>query len=195
MISIIIGLGNIGEKYRDTRHNIGWEAVEIAANSLKSGKTIRSNNYIQRKARKNNQDIIFAWPTTLMNRSGTAIANLLVRYNVNPTEMLVVVDDVHLPLGALRFRTGGSDGGHNGLASIIDYLETEDFPRLRLGIGSNADNIDRADYVLEQFDRSEDEEVKRLLDKSAKAAIFAICHPLEEAMAKHNYNPVLPDQP
>jgi PTH1 family peptidyl-tRNA hydrolase len=139
-------------------------------------------------------DLVLAVPTTLMNLSGRAVVDMLAELNLKPAQILVVVDDFNLPLGALRFRARGSDGGHNGLASIIERLETEDFPRLRLGISLPADNQDVTSFVLSRFGEKELDAVERMVANAAKAVIFAVTHGLEEAMVQFNSSPASPEE-
>ena len=105
---------------------------------------------------------------------------------IEPFQMLVIVDDFNLPLGAVRIRKSGSDGGHNGLASIIEELACEDFPRLRLGIGEVPENNDKADFVLEKFPENEIEPVKKMIKIASEAALFICEQSLEEAMTRYN---------
>jgi PTH1 family peptidyl-tRNA hydrolase len=198
MLSLIVGLGNIGSKYAGTRHNVGFEVVERVAQTLKARRLPPSSSFESAEAIVPSDDgitrrIVLVLPTTHMNRSGVAVTELLEELGLTPLEMLAVVDDVDLPLGALRFRTGGSDGGHKGLYSIIERLETEDFPRLRLGIGRPADNEETADYVLSRFLPEEADQVKRMVALAAEGVIFAATHRFEEAMQQFNINPALPN--
>ncbi len=124
-----------------------------------------------------------------MNRSGIAARELLEDLGMQPQQMLIVTDDFNLPLGRLRFRSGGSDGGHNGLASVIEVLETQELPRLRLGIGPVPENVDVADWVLSPFEPQEVETAKKMVAAAVEAAIFALDHRLEEAMTRYNVNP------
>ena len=128
-----------------------------------------------------------------MNRSGEAVSTLLQDFEFSPSEMLVLVDDFNLPLGAVRIRASGSDGGHNGLASIIQCLGTDNFARLRAGIGQPADNEDAADFGLSRFEPEYSEKVSRMVYRAAEATIFAVHHGLEEAMTRYNYNPAPPE--
>lgn len=193
LIPLILGLGNIGDQYRNTRHNAGFMVLDKAAEMSKV-KTFKQFEYGQQaEASVEDENVTLAWPSTLMNRSGRAAEALLEKLNLEPSQMLVVTDDVNLPLGALRFRAGGSDGGHNGLRSIIDTLETEDFPRLRLGIGPLPDRADLTDFVLGRFSENDIDRVKRIVAIAAEAVIFAATHRLQEAMSKYNINPALPE--
>jgi PTH1 family peptidyl-tRNA hydrolase len=196
--SLIIGLGNVGSKYAGTRHNVGFEVVGRVAKLLKAkhlppSSTSESVEAFVTEADGTSRRIVLACPTTLMNRSGVAVSELLVKHTLTPRQMLLVVDDVDLPLGTLRFRADGSDGGHKGLHSIIYQLETEDFPRLRLGIGRPADNQETADHVLSRFLPEEVETAERMVALGAEAVIFAATHRLEEAMQQFNRNPALPN--
>jgi PTH1 family peptidyl-tRNA hydrolase len=138
-------------------------------------------------------ELILVRPTTFMNRSGLAVRAVLEEFGLTSSQMLVVADDFNLPLGTLRFRPGGSDGGHNGLASIIETLETEAFPRLRLGIGPLPEGAQTVDFVLSRFAPSELERVEKMVAQAAKAAIFAVLHRLEEAMSQFNHSPACPE--
>jgi PTH1 family peptidyl-tRNA hydrolase len=198
-LSLIVGLGNIGPEYAGTRHNVSFEVVGRVAQALKARRLPSRPSFEAAEADLVGSDgvscrLVLAVPTTYMNRSGLAVLELLEELALTPQELLVVVDDVDLPLGALRIRPSGSDGGHNGLYSIIEQLQTEDFPRLRLGIGRPPDNQDTAEYVLSRFRPEEANEVERMVAFAAEAVIFAVTHRLEEAMLQFNRNPALPDQ-
>jgi len=186
MISLVLGLGNIGEQYRQTRHNLGFRVVDGLAVRLRADKRHRAEHSVWTRAGEN---LLLAWPTTYMTRSGLAAAELVERFSLKPEEMLVVVDDYHLPLGRLRVRSHGSDGGHNGLASIADALGTENFPRLRLGIGPAPDNTDSVDFVLSRFSDDECDAVTTLIGTAVDAVLFTIDQGLDRAMGEYNRNP------
>lgn len=135
MISLILGLGNIGKKYEGTRHNVGFEVIDHLAGRLNLTSMPREKEYDWAVARLGERELILAKPRTYMNLSGLAAAKLLEKHDLTPEQMLVIVDDFALPLGAVRIRGKGSDGGHNGLESLIEELGTQAFPRIRLGIG------------------------------------------------------------
>lgn len=189
MISLFVGLGNIGAAYAGTRHNVGFEVVRNVAEALRAEVKRSTAEYDWAVAGQDKSEIVLMLPRLYMNRSGAAIEALLQREELTPAHMLVIVDDVNLPLGRLRFRRDGSDGGHNGLASIIETLESENFPRLRLGIGTPPDTVDRADYVLSRFEREEIEPKEKMIAAAAEAVLFAKDHCLEEAMTTYNVNP------
>jgi len=189
MLSLVVGLGNIGAAYAGTRHNVGFEVVRRVAEELRAKVQRSTVEYDWACASHGERKVCLALPRLLMNRSGLAVQALLQRNDFEPAQMLVAVDDFNLPLGRLRFRRDGSDGGHNGLASIIEALESEDFPRLRLGIGPPPGNTDTADFVLSPFENEEIEPKERMIATAAEAVLFAIDHRLEEAMSKYNVNP------
>ena len=190
MISLFVGLGNIGKKYIATRHNLGFDVVDLAIKTTKA-KPLPSEFFYQSfGATIEGKKIVFAKPTTMMNGSGGAILALLEKLELSPSEMLVVVDDFNLPLGTIRLRPNGSDGGHNGLESIIMALGSENFPRMRLGIGPVPDGEEVVDFVLGKFAKSEEKTVKKMIEMAAKAVIFAAGHRFDETMSKYNYNPV-----
>lgn len=189
MISLLVGLGNIGEGYTGTRHNVGFEVVEKVRQALKLSFRPPTEVYNWVVQERGERQIILAWPKTYMNHSGLAARALLQEADLQPSQMLAVVDDFNLPLGRIRIRQGGSDGGHKGLASMIEVLKTEDFPRLRLGIGPVSDNIEAVDFVLSRFEKEEVELAEKMIDNATETALFAIDHRLEEVMSRYNVNP------
>ena len=194
MISLVLGLGNIGADYAETRHNVGFEVLFRVEEALKAERRPSTVTYDWATARCGEREILLAWPRTYMNRSGMAAEALLQQANLSPSEMLVVVDDRYLPLGSLRFRRQGSDGGHNGLWSLIETLRTQQFPRLRLGIGPKPDGVSTVDFVLQRFAENEIEPARTMIATAAEAVVFAIDHRLELAMSTYNSSPALPDE-
>ena len=186
MIKLVTGLGNVGAQYEGTRHNIGFEVVDRVASALKAESFPATSYYDWSRADFGNQSLLLAWPRTFMNRSGEAVDSLLLDNDIKPDEALIVVDDFNLELGRLRFRPGGSDGGHNGLASLIECLQTDQFPRLRLGIGPLPDNMEASDFVLGRFEPDQIEPKKEVAKRAAEAILFALRHPLEEVMSQYN---------
>ena len=202
MIKLVLGLGNIGRKYRGTRHNVGFEVLDRVADRLKAVPRPRRTEYdwataqvspgVNNAGEPIRREIMLVWPRTFMNLSGLAARAVLTENEIRPSEALVVVDDFNLPLGAIRIRSRGSDGGHNGLISLIEELGTEEFPRLRIGIGPLAkDPV--VDYVLGAFEPEERKKIDPVLDIAAEAVLFAIDHRLEETMSTYNYNPAPPE--
>ena len=194
MISLVLGLGNIGEKYAGTRHNVGFEVLYRVEKTLNAKPKRSTRDYDWAVAKQDDRKIILARPKTYMNLSGIAAEALLQRNDLSPSEMLVVVDDFALPLGTLRFRLKGSDGGHNGLASLIETLGTEQFPRLRLGIGPLPEGVEEsAEFVLSPFEKNEEEPARKMIETAAEAVVFAIDNRLELAMSRYNSSPALPE--
>jgi PTH1 family peptidyl-tRNA hydrolase len=151
---LIVGLGNIGEGYKDTRHNIGFtvlDAMSMASNTSFKDKRYGAVCQMKYKGR----DLILLKPSTYMNLSGNAVNYWLKKENIPAENMLVIVDDLALPLGSIRMRPKGSDGGHNGLAHISAILSTNDYPRIRIGIGNNFRKGAQVDYVLGTWDPEE----------------------------------------
>ena len=188
MISLVVGLGNPGERYVDTRHNLGFDVVDLAARQLRARVQPAREKYQWAVAEIDSGNVILAKPTTFVNRSGEAVRLLLADFEIELTQLLVVVDDFNLPLGAIRIRIAGSDGGHNGLASIGEVLETTELARIRLGTGPPADKVDAAEFVLSKIEPSEQEKMQEMVAKAAEAVIFATGHRLELTMEKYNSN-------
>lgn len=152
---LIVGLGNPGPHYAQNRHNVGYQTVEAVAEAHHLSFTKTEHNARTAHGTILGQRVILAKPETWMNDSGRAAGPLARFYKIEPDEILVVYDDMDIPLGTLRFRTDGSSGGHRGLQSIMQHLSTEAIPRLRVGIGRPPGRMDPAAYVLQDF--SEDE--------------------------------------
>ena len=165
---LIFGLGNIGEEYAETRHNIGFKILDELASS--SGIFFKPDRYASRadysyKGRK----LILLKPSTYMNLSGKAVNYWMQKEKIPPERILVITDDVALPFGTIRLRAKGSDGGHNGLKSIIEQTGTSKFPRLRFGIGSDYPLGGRVDYVLGTWTDEEAEKLPERIEQSIKA--------------------------
>ena len=165
---IVVGLGNPGEQYRQTRHNVGWMVLDRLADRAGWGGKGRSKDASSVVGgRFRSLDLLLVKPQTYMNESGIAVRKVLARERAPLAEMLVVVDDFSLPFGKLRFREGGGPGGHNGLRSIIGEMESEAFSRLRVGIGAPTDRF--IDHVLTKFEPDERQRLDELLDAAADA--------------------------
>ena len=169
-LRLIVGLGNPGVEYEDTRHNVGFWLVERLADELKVSLAAQSK-FFGRVARAGHSgdELWLLCPSTYMNRSGQSVAALARFYKIAPTEILVVHDELDLPPGAIRLKQGGGSAGHNGLKDISAQLGTPDFWRLRLGIGHPGDRAAVADYVLHAPRKEEQAEIDRALDRSLLA--------------------------
>ena len=151
-MKIIAGLGNPGEKYETTRHNVGFITADLLADAFDTEISLKGMLCLYNTFRVNGEKILVVKPQTYMNLSGDCIGQLARYYKVENKDILVIADDLSLPVGTMRFRSKGSSGGHNGLKSIIAYLGGDDFPRLKIGIGRGDDVID---YVLGHFGKEE----------------------------------------
>jgi len=155
-MKLIIGLGNPGRKYEKTRHNVGFMVASALADKHGIRLKTKAFNSIIGKGRILGEEVVVMLPQTYMNRSGEAARAILSRKKVELKDLLVVCDDVNLSLGIIRIRADGSAGGHNGLASLIEYLGNGDFARLRIGIGKEAESARLSGYVLSTFRRGEE---------------------------------------
>ena len=183
---IIIGLGNPGPEYADTRHNIGFRVADAVASRARFELDQHFASAEAGEGRWKSRPFVVAKPLTYMNRSGETARALLRRTKSTAAEMLVVVDDIHLPLGTIRIRRGGGTGGHNGLEDIADRIGTTDFPRLRIGVGSEFDRGRQSDYVLSPFEPDEEELVDQVVKRSAEAALCFVAEGLQTTMNRHN---------
>lgn len=183
-IRLVVGLGNPGPEYEKTRHNIGFELVDLLAaeRGLKWTKEHKFRAKIASAAR----DLVFAKPLTFMNLSGNAVSRLMRSYALSPDQILVAYDDVSLPPGSLRFRANGSAGGHNGIRSLLEYLGTEEFPRLRIGIGGAAENEALTDHVLGRFSIEEWGAMEKVLAIAVDGVNCALSAGLPSAMNQYN---------
>ena len=165
-MKVVCGLGNPGAQYHATRHNVGWWLLDQLQQDWRFGEFRRDGNAVAAEGRFEDQDVLLIKPTTYMNRSGAAVARLLADADFSPAEdLLVLVDDVALAVGRARIRARGSAGGHNGLKSIEAVLRSQDYPRLRIGVGEQPPGVDLADWVLDSFDVEDEKQVRELLPK------------------------------
>lgn len=189
---LIAGLGNIGEEYAFTRHNVGFLVADVLASSLQ--KEEGKNQHLFRNDRLamvhetkfKGKTIVIIKPTTYMNLSGKAINYWLQAEKIPVENLLVITDDLALPFGTLRLRKKGSDGGHNGLSDIISTLQSQDFARLRFGIGSEFSKGKQVDYVLGQWDEDEQKTLKERIDTSVQIAKSFVAIGVERTMTDFN---------
>ncbi len=184
-VKLIIGLGNPGKEYESTRHNVGWDTIDLLAKRHHIFVKSRRNRALVGEGAIAGEKVVLAKPLTFMNLSGEAVGGLARRYRINPEDIIVICDDVNLDLGRLRIRARGSAGGHNGLKSIIHSLGTEDFPRVRIGVGS-PQHADMVKHVLSRFNRAERVIVKETVDEAADAIEMILTEGIEPAMNKYN---------
>ncbi len=183
---LIVGLGNPGAEYAGTRHNIGFEVIDVLAERCDIA--LRSGRHESLTGWGSHRGYPFGCvkPLTYVNRSGRAVRGLLTEHQLEPREMLVVVDDLHLDVGQLRLRPGGGSGGHNGLDDIAARLGSTAFPRLRLGIGQEYERGQQADYVLSPFPPDDREIMDAAVRRACDAALVFVREGIETAMNRFN---------
>jgi len=183
---LIAGLGNPGREYRDTRHNVGFMLLDRIAERLNTQFSRVEMKSLVTKSNYHGRRLVLAKPQTYMNLSGQPVASLLRFYKIDISNLLVVYDEVDLPLGVLRMRPAGGSAGHKGMESIIASLGTDEYPRMRIGIGRPPGKKAAANYVLQNFQKSEYELVLSTLDRGVDAVFCFIEENLEAAMNQFN---------
>ena len=193
---IIAGLGNPGKEYRNTRHNVGYSALDVFAS--KYGIRVEEEKFkaLIGKGVANGQKVILVKPLTYMNLSGEAIRAVCDYYKIDvESELIVLYDDIDLAVGQLLVRPKGSAGGHNGIKNIIAHLGTEVFQRIRVGIGKKPPRMDLADYVLGHFSKEEETAEKEAYEKVSDAILMLMDGQIEEAMNQYNRKVALTEEP
>lgn len=193
---LIIGLGNPGARYHNTRHNAGFMVIDKLAEHFKTESFEFEDNYLYAVSEYKEKQVVLMKPLTYMNASGKAVKEFYDKYEVSAENMLVVYDDVNIDFGILRLRPGGSDGGQNGIRSIIYEMETDEIPRLRVGI-RNEEDFERnrslgeyslADFVLSGFTNKEDEHLEKVIEAAKDAVLSFITAGTPETMNLYNRN-------
>ncbi|MGE0814247.1 MAG: aminoacyl-tRNA hydrolase [Vicinamibacterales bacterium] len=185
-MKLLVGLGNPGDRYADTRHNVGFQVIDVLARRWSVDQWRDQQQALVARVRDGAEPVILAKPMTFMNASGEAVAGLSAFYKVPVADVLVVLDEAALPLGRLRAGRGGSDGGHNGLKSVITRLGTRDVPRLRIGVGRGDGRRDLADHVLGRFTEDERVSVQAAVLRAADAAVMFVTEGIERVMNAFN---------
>lgn len=184
---LIVGLGNPGKQYENTRHNCGFRALDILGQKL--GCKIDRSKFqgLYGQVQYNGTKLFLLKPMTYMNLSGKSLLQLSAYFSIPPQRIIVMFDDISLPLGKLRIRGDGSAGGHNGIKSIISELGSQDFPRIKIGVGAKAHpEQDLADWVLSSFSKEEDKLLTTALERSADAALCIIERGVSSAANSYN---------
>jgi PTH1 family peptidyl-tRNA hydrolase len=183
---IIVGLGNPGKEYASNRHNVGYQVVNLVAKSF--GLTFDKRQAKARLAQGSigGQRVILVKPRVFMNESGGPVVRVARFYKVEPTDMLVIFDDLDLPIGRIRLRPQGGTGGHKGMASIIKHLGNGDFPRLRVGIDRPPGRMDPAAYVLQDFSAEQEEDMAEVRERTVVAVETWLTQGIEAAMNEFN---------
>ena len=183
---LLLGLGNPGREYRDSRHNVGFMLVDRIAIRLNARGMKVQSKAITTTAMYDDRKLILAKPQTYMNLSGQSVQGLIHFYKLPLTNVLIAHDDLDIPFGTIRIRPGGGPGGQRGMASTIEQLGTKDFPRLRIGIGRPPGRMDPSAYVLQDFTREEMKFLSEIIDRAADAALEFVVNGLDKAMNKYN---------
>lgn len=185
-MKLVVGLGNPGRKYEATRHNLGYAVLVELARKLQVGSYKEKFSGELAEAKLEGEKLLLLSPTTYMNNSGTSVRAARDFYGIANEEILVICDDLNLPVGRLRLRSGGSSGGQKGLDDIIRKLGTEEFPRLRIGIGQAPEGWDAANYVLARFTREELPEIEQAVVKAAEAVLVWAREGIQACMTRYN---------
>ncbi|MFT5143714.1 MAG: PTH1 family peptidyl-tRNA hydrolase [Rhodothermales bacterium] len=183
---LLVGLGNPGSEYASTRHNVGFMVIDALAERARTEVSRKRDEMVFGWGKWRGREIGLAMPQTFMNRSGTALELFLRRYKLDPSEILVIVDDIHLPLGKIRIRPKGGAGGHNGIQDIIDWLDTNGFARLRIGVGKEFTEGSQSDFVLSPFDAEEQVVLADVIKQSMNAALTFVSDDINLAMNRFN---------
>lgn len=185
-IFLIIGLGNPGDRYQKTRHNIGFMVIDKIAGTYSIPVNKSKFNAEYGKGLIDCIDAILVKPMTFMNKSGLSVIRFINFFKVSTKDVLVIHDDIDLELGRIKIKEKGGDGGHKGVRSILDALGGEDFCRLRLGVGRSADQIDVSDHVLGNFTADESGKMVGLIDQARDAVVTILCHGTKDGMNRFN---------
>ena len=184
---IIAGLGNPDEKYQGTRHNVGFDVVDRLAEKYQIAIDTKKHRALIGKGVIEGQKVLLVKPQTYMNLSGESIRSLVEYYKIDPEEeLLVIYDDISLEVGQLRIRRKGSAGGHNGIKNIIAHLGTQEFPRIKVGVGDKPPRMDLADYVLSRFSKEDREKMEQAFKDAAEAVEVMIAEGPDAAMNQFN---------
>ena len=179
---MIVGLGNPGSEYKKTRHNIGFMVADRFAQKFDAQFKKGRGTYDYTSVQIDGHTAIVAKPLTYMNKSGIAVATLLNYYSIDLSRLLIIFDEVELPFGRLRIRKQGGSGGHNGINSVIQHVNTKEFARLRIGIGTEYAKKDMTKFVLSNFTRNEQQELDQIIDESVQVVTSFIRDGIERTM-------------
>ena len=183
---IIAGLGNPTKEYEKTRHNAGFDAIDVLAEKHGIQITERKHKAFCGTGFIGGERVLLAKPQTFMNASGESLREAADFYKIRPEQVIVIYDDISLRVGQLRIRTKGSAGGHNGIKSIIAHLGSQDFPRIKIGVGAKPDRMDLADYVLSRFSQTDRQMMEDAFQDAADAVEFMLADGADAAMNRYN---------
>jgi PTH1 family peptidyl-tRNA hydrolase len=185
---VVIGLGNIGDEYANTRHNMGFMAIDILASRLGINISRRKYQGYYGEGRYEGKKVVLVKPATYMNRSGDCVAQLLNRYKISLDKLIILYDDVDIKAGSIRVRAKGSAGSHNGMRSVLKATGSEEFPRIRIGIGKNPPDVDIVQYVLGRIGKEEASVLRKGIEKASEAVLLIMSEGIERAMNICNQN-------
>ena len=185
-MKLIVGLGNPTPQYDKTRHNVGFAVIDHLMNEYGGGGGTGEDKGVYGKGRIAGESVILLKPMTFMNLSGESISQVANYYKIQPEDIIVIYDDINLDVGRLRIRKKGSAGGHNGIKNMIQHLNTEDFPRIRVGVGMKPAHMDLAKYVLSHFSKEELPLMQDGYRHACEAAVMMLHGDLEQAMNSYN---------
>ncbi|NMA01113.1 MAG: aminoacyl-tRNA hydrolase [Clostridia bacterium] len=183
---LIIGLGNPGQKYKDTRHNVGFKVIDKIAQNLNIEVDKKEHQGLVQSTFWHGEKILLVKPQTYMNLSGQTVGELINYYHDQIDDLLVIHDDLDLPVGQLRFKKDGGTGGHNGLKSIVEHLNSQDFNRLKIGIGHPQGSMDVKNYVLTSFSEEERQSLEETIDRATEAVKTWMLEGIDKAMNEFN---------
>lgn len=186
MLNLVVGLGNPGERYKNTRHNLGYRVVDLLVENNKKGFEPGRGEFLFCEIQIKDERIRLIKPLTFMNSSGVAVVEAIDDFKSGIENLLVVCDDVNLPLGKIRIREKGTDGGHKGLRSIIYQLNSIDFARLRMGIGDTPEKVDLEEFVLRNFEEEQEEKANEMVEKAVFAVENILTRGIEDSMSRFN---------
>lgn len=184
-MKLIVGLGNPGKEYERTRHNAGFDVMDEIARMASASITQKKFKALVDKVNIGGQSVLLMKPQTYMNNSGEAVRAAMDFYHLTPQDLLVIYDDMDMPVGRLRLRQKGSAGGHNGIKSIIAHIHTQEFDRIRVGIDKDA-RIPTVDWVLGKIRKEDEEEYSKAVKLAKDAAVYAMSHSFAETMNQFN---------
>ncbi len=188
MVKSLVGLGNPGKEYEDSRHNVGFMFIDFLLKKANHSKGKYEEGCLSRiyKVYLFERELLLVKPYTFMNNSGYAVLNLIKHYDLKPEEVMVIYDDLDLPLGSIRIRKGGSSGGHKGVESIINLLKTQSFPRLRIGISRPKRKEEVIDYVLSPFSKEEAFKIREVFERAFWCLKILFMEGFEKSMSLCN---------
>lgn len=183
---LIAGLGNPTKEYEKTRHNVGFDTIDILADKHGIGVMEKKHRALCGKGMIGGERVLLMKPQTFMNLSGESIRDAADFYKIMPEHMIIIYDDISLEAGQLRIRVKGSAGGHNGIKNIIAHLKTQEFPRIKIGVGAKPDRMDLADYVLSRFSQTDRVMMEDAFRAAADAVEMMLTEGAEAAMNQYN---------